>query len=186
MIERRVAEEVKLAAEAKVVEYMKTDEFNFLVETFKRREREKILLAIQLELSAEREEMILKCRQEMIIKAKKEQIIVAIEKTDAESEEAKADAILLQNKLKMEEQQRKAYEVRVKEEADRLQEVLDRKQAEVCFRPQYYASSTCFENDMHLIITCIPDRICWSSSGWRPCGKSRTCWRAVALQAPTL
>ena len=87
-----------------------------MVETMKRRERERILAEITVEMDAEKAVLLAAERKKM-----------EVERETA----AKAEEILLQNKLKMEEQQRKEFEAKQQQNADRLLEIQRRQKAEV-------------------------------------------------------
>ena len=152
MIDRKVAEDIKIAAERRVSEYVESEDFLLMVESFKRREREKVMLEIQRELEHERQ-LLLSEGRKCSTNSVSVQAGVAVladsgslsscdrEESDLLSPAARADAILLQNKLKMEEEQRRIYNEKQKEEAERLAEILRRKQLEVnlsdCDVPAY-------------------------------------------------
>ena len=138
IIDRKVAEDVQIAAQKRVDEYVKSEDFLLMVETFKRREREKVLLEVQHELESERELLLSEGRKSLASTVYTGDDIgksCATAEYSGEyfSPEARADAILLQNKLKMEEEQRRIYNEKQKEEAERLAEVLSRKHLEVSF-----------------------------------------------------
>jgi hypothetical protein len=113
-----MAKEIKAIADAEVKNYLESDEFKSMVEAMKRREREKILIEVQQELEKEKKSILLLERE----KLKFEQQAVH-----------DAQEILLQNKLKIEEQQRKNYELKLKLDAERLEEIKAKQRLEVSF-----------------------------------------------------
>ena len=113
-----------------------------MVESFKMRERERMLQDIQSELELEKVKLLAEARNKMLIgldccgvsDRSSTNCDVTSTKT-ALSDAEVADAILLQNKLKIEIQQRKAFEAKQKEDADRLVQVLQKKQLDVSVIP---------------------------------------------------
>jgi len=100
-----VAKEIKKKAEEEVAQYIASDEFRMMVEAMKRREREKIVTEVQQQIEEEKISMMK----------------VEREKVQAEHQaKLDADQILHLNKLKMEEQQMKAFEQKQKQDAERL------------------------------------------------------------------
>ena len=126
---------IKEAAEKKVKEYVQSEEFKLMVESLKRRERERMLLEVQTEMEQEKSTLIATAKEKLknelkeITQPSSSANITHISCSDGEL----ADAILLQNKLRMEEQQRKIFEQKQREEANRLEEVLQKKQLDVSF-----------------------------------------------------
>lgn len=112
-----VARRVKALAEQQVQAYIASEEFKTMVDTMKRRERQRLLTEVQQEMEQERLAMIAEERAKM--KREREQVLAAEE-------------ILLQNKLKIEEQRRREYEQKVQQDADRLAALQRRLQEEVC------------------------------------------------------
>lgn len=138
-LDRLVAHQVQDLAQQQVSSYIESEEFKSMVEAFKRRERQRILAEIEQELAQEKAALLAEGRQKLA-----EEYFASIKQPEAILHTSlsadqlsnltaaeQADAILLQNKIKMEEQQRRNYEAKQKEDAERLQHVLYRKQIEV-------------------------------------------------------
>lgn len=102
------AKEIKSKAEEEVKKYIESDDFANIVESMKRRERERILLEIEKELEKEKIELISSRKRE-------------IQKVN--DEEEKSFEILLQNKIKIEEQQKKDFENKQRIDAERLRTI---------------------------------------------------------------
>jgi len=155
IVDRKVAEDIKITAEKRVSEYIKSEDFGLMVESFKRREREKVMLEVQRELEKERELLLSEGRKSLASRVctaddtDKSCVVATGDCEEFLSTEARADAILLQNKLKMEEEQRRVYNERQKEEAERLAEVLGRKRLEVS--PSIFGSSMFASYDFSLL-----------------------------------
>lgn len=138
-LDRLVAVRIQELAALEVKKYVKSEDFTAMVELFKRRERERILAEIEHELAQEKASLLMEGRSKLALEyvasitqhptAHHHSIPEAQLKNLTAAEQA--DAILLQNKLKMEEKQRLNYEAKQKEDAERLQQVLHRKQIEV-------------------------------------------------------
>jgi hypothetical protein len=141
--ERTFRVRVQEAADAKVEEYVRSEEFSVMVEALKRRERERILAEVQREMETEKKRLITEAKermmQELSTLRQAETIPVVSGSSDTGSDADLADAILLQNTLKMEEQQRRAFLQKQEEDAKRLEQVLHNKRLEVisylCVQP---------------------------------------------------
>jgi Fe2+ transport system protein B len=126
-----------------VEEYVRSEEFSVMVEALKRRERERILAEVQREMETEKKRLITEAKermmQELSTLRQAETIPVVSGSSDTGSDADLADAILLQNTLKMEEQQRRAFLQKQEEDAKRLEQVLHNKRLEVisylCVQP---------------------------------------------------
>jgi hypothetical protein len=126
-----------------VEEYVRSEEFSVMVEALKRRERERILAEVQREMETEKKRLIVEAKERMMQELntlrQAETIPVVSGCSDTGSDADLADAILLQNTLKMEEQQRRAFLQKQEEDAKRLEQVLHNKRLEVisylCVRP---------------------------------------------------
>jgi hypothetical protein len=126
-----------------VEEYVRSEEFSVMVEALKRRERERILAEVQCEMETEKKRLITEAKerimQELSTLRRAETIPVASGSSDTGSDADLADAVLLQNALKMEEQQRRAFLQKQEEDAKRLEQVLHNKRLEVishlCVQP---------------------------------------------------
>lgn len=131
---------VKEAVDAKVKEYVGSEEFRVMVESLKRRERERILAEVQSEMEVEKKLMITTAREQLqkelnalgILKPSDVLSTTAVtSSSDGGSDAELADVILLRNKQKMEEQQRQEFLRKQAEDARRLEEVLRNKRIEV-------------------------------------------------------
>lgn len=107
-IDRKVAEGIKRATEQRVTEYVQSENFLLTVESFKRREREKMMMEIQYELKIERELLLNEGRKlmnshgpslnKLPINDSGSSGPGTMEERDNLPPEVLADAILLQNK----------------------------------------------------------------------------------------
>ena len=111
-----VARRIKLKADEEVQSYILSEEFKSMVDTMKRRERERILAEVQSEIEAEKASLLHQERQKL---------------RQQQQAELDAEQILLQNKLKIEEQRRREYEQKLKQDAERLEEIQRRQRLEV-------------------------------------------------------
>lgn len=118
----RAAKEIKRRAEEEVLKYVNGEDFTLLVENMKRRKRQEI----NSEIEKEREEMMKELESE---RRKLFSIVEEKRKVQQELDEL-AGEILLQNKIKMENLQRREYEAKLKRDADRLQEIQNKKMQE--------------------------------------------------------
>jgi hypothetical protein len=118
-----------------VEEYVRSEEFSVMVEGLKRRERERILGEVQREMETEKKRLITEAKermmQELSTLRQAETIPVVSGSSDTGSDADLADAILLQNTLKMEEQQRRAFLQKQEVDTKRLEQVLHNKRLEV-------------------------------------------------------
>lgn len=121
-VAKLVAKRVKVKADEEVQRYILSDEFKAMVDTMKRRERERIFTEVQCEIEAEKVAMLASEREKLKLQRQME--------LDAEQ-------ILLQNKLKIEEQRRRDYELKIKQDAERLEEIRRKQQLEVSFIPYH-------------------------------------------------
>jgi hypothetical protein len=114
-IENEVAQEaakiIKKKANEEVARYLESTDFVGIVEILKRRERERVLQEVKDEIAIEKQELIQKERARMI---------------QQHEEKLKAEEILFMNKMKLEEQQRREFEARQLENAERLKELSSR------------------------------------------------------------
>ena len=122
-VAKLVAKRVKLRADEEVQRYIVSEEFKAMVDTMKRRERERIFAEVQNEIETEKLAML---------NAEKEKLKLQRQM------ELDAEQILLQNKLKIEEQRRRDYELKIKQDAERLEEIRRKQQLEVS-QPFLYA-----------------------------------------------
>lgn len=111
-----IAKEIKNRATEEVNKYVKSTEFHTMVESLKRREREKMMEEISELIQGEREAVLAMERE----KLQKEQL-----------ESKRLQDIMAENQIRIEEKQRQDYEDRLKADADRLAAVTERQQAEV-------------------------------------------------------
>lgn len=111
----RVAREIKKCAHDEVQEYLASEDFKQMVENLKRRERERLLQDVTLQIAKERDAMLAQERD----KLKKEL-----------AEQKSFEEILAENQKKIEDQHRKDLEDRQQADAARLQEVHRRHQQE--------------------------------------------------------
>jgi NAD(P)H-hydrate repair Nnr-like enzyme with NAD(P)H-hydrate epimerase domain len=134
-MERTFRVRVQEAADTKVEEYVRSEEFSSMVEALKRRERERILAEVQREMETEKKRLIAEAKERMMRELstlrQAETITVVCGSSDTGSDADLAEAILLQNTLKMEEQQRRAFLQKQDEDAKRLEQVLHNKRLEV-------------------------------------------------------
>jgi hypothetical protein len=118
-----------------VEEYVRSEEFSVMVEGLKRRERERILAEVQREMETEKKRLITEAKERMMQELstirQAETIPVVSGSSDTGSDADLADAILLQNTLKMEEQQRRAFLQKQEVDTKRLEQVLHNKRLEV-------------------------------------------------------
>lgn len=128
-VDRKVAQQIQEQAEKRVTDYINSNEFIVMVESLKRRERERVLTEIQAEVESQRNQLREDCNN-ICVQCSGYLRDIRM-KGDAVDHASQADTILLQNKLRMEEQQRRQYEARQKEEAERLEQVLSKKRCEV-------------------------------------------------------
>jgi hypothetical protein len=137
-LDRLVAGRIKETAEERVRVYVESEEFRMMVENLKRRERERVWAEIEKEIAEEKERLLSKARADLhkevlsTLPAMSSLVAAGLKcapdgRTDAE----RADEILLQNKLKAEDQQRRLFEAKQREDALRLEQVLQRRQLEV-------------------------------------------------------
>lgn len=110
---QRAVLEIKRCADQEVKVYLNSDDFKQMVENIKRRERERLLQDIMLEVSKERDAMLAVEREKM-----KKSI----------ADRHSLNDILIQNQKKIEEQQRKDLEDRQVADAERLREIHRRKE----------------------------------------------------------
>lgn len=135
-VERSFRIKVKEAADAKVEDYIRSEEFGSMVESLKRRERERILAEIQSEMEVEKKRLIAEAKEKILkelsfLNSIELSTTVGTDGSDKSSDADLAEAILLQNKLKMEYQQRKVFLGQQEEDARRLAQVLQNKRLEV-------------------------------------------------------
>mmetsp|Transcript_14775 Transcript_14775/g.20301 ORF Transcript_14775/g.20301 Transcript_14775/m.20301 type:complete len:224 (+) Transcript_14775:11-682(+) len=126
-VAKLVARKIKSQADEEVRLYISSNEFKSMVDTMKRRERERIMSEVQLEIEEEKSMLLAIARE----KIKKEHQ----SKLDAEE-------ILLQNKLRIEEQRRKEYELKMKQDAERLEEVQRKQKLEAELERQALLNSS--------------------------------------------
>ena len=110
------AKEIKRIAEKEVAVYLAGDDFRELLDSYKRRQRERVLAEVNAEIDAERSALLAEGKLKL-------QLEVAA-MLDSES-------ILLHNKLRMERQQRAEFEESQRQSERRLQEVQRRSQLEL-------------------------------------------------------
>jgi len=115
-VAKLVAKKIKSQADEEVRLYISSNEFKSMVDTMKRRERERIMSEVQLEIEEEKSMLLTIAREKL-----------------KNEHQAKLDAeeILLQNKLRIEEQRRKEYELKMKQDSERLEEVQRKQKIEV-------------------------------------------------------
>jgi hypothetical protein len=137
-IDRLVASRIKDIAEERVKAYVESEEFRMMVESMRRRERERVWAEIEKELAGEKQQLLSKARADLYVEASRTVPAISSEfalnsniATDGRTDAQRADEILLQNKLKAEEQQRRIFEEKQREDALRLEQVLQRRQLEV-------------------------------------------------------
>jgi len=109
------AQQIKQKVKDEVRRYVDSADFKSLVDSLKRAERERAMREIEAEVAAEKARLL------------------AAEKQKVHQEvatERDAKEVLLQNKLAMEEQQRRAFEEQQRANAQRLAEIQQRVEAE--------------------------------------------------------
>lgn len=106
----QVASQIRAAAQAEVRRYVESNEFRSLVESLKHREKKRILQEVDDEIEATKGALLLKKKRELV---------------DDETEK-----ISLQNKIRIEEQQRILFEQKLQSDAARLDEIKRRAQLE--------------------------------------------------------
>lgn len=111
---REIAVSLKKRAIQEVEDYIESEDFKLFVELLKRRERERVLAEVQEEMQTEKFRMM--SSQKMSV-------------------EEDLNQVLLNNKLVLEEQQRRDYETKQLElrNAERLKEIQSKQQREVSF-----------------------------------------------------
>lgn len=134
--------EIQNLAALEVKKYTDSADFKIFVESLKRRERERIMAEVERELWQEKDTLLADGRKKLVteylasISSISQQttleVIIPEDQLRKLSAAEQVDAILLHNKLKMEEQQRRNYEARQKEDTNRLKQVMYRRHLEVC------------------------------------------------------
>lgn len=110
---QRAVREIKKCADEEVKLYISSNEFQVMVENLKRRERERLLQDIVLQVSKERDSLLAVEREKMKLSI---------------AEKNSLEEILHQNQKKIEDQQRKELEDRQFADAERLREIHRRKE----------------------------------------------------------
>ena len=107
-IKERVEEEVKA--------YMASSDFQAMVESIKRRERERMMTDVRAAIEREETEMLTVERARL---------------QHESSSRIEAHEVALRNKLKIEEHQRAMYELKLQQDEQRLKDIQERQQIEV-------------------------------------------------------
>ena len=118
-----VAKELSRWTAAEIEKYRNSEDMVRMVDTMKRRERERVLAEIRLQIESDR-------------KLIHEQLLESL-KLEELSKIQSAEKILIENKLKMEEQQRKVFEEKMKADAERLRQIQLKHELEEVIIHQY-------------------------------------------------
>lgn len=112
-VARHIAREVQMCTEEEIQKYLNSNEFKIMIESLKRREREKMLDEITTEIAKERENLL---------NAERKKINLELSKLRG------SESILVENQKVIEDKQRKDLEKKQLEDAARLKEVQRRQQ----------------------------------------------------------